>query len=246
MRTNIQEAVREDHRPARQTRLTAHRRRIALLAAIETLRARFGPGIIRHVGDLLAPAPGAERLLLSTGSLGIDLLVGGLPRGAISEYAGVEGAGSETLAITALARCQQGGGLVMLLDAEGTADPDALFAAGLDLHALILACPAGAQEAWSALIALVGSGALDLVAVALPALYALPGAPPGGSPPRALERLRPALRGRSTTVLVTNAPAVLRRGSLICGILGYGKSTIVRPQSAGRGARGPGGRLALA
>jgi len=56
---------------------------------------------------LLGPAMGTPTL--STGSLGLDLLTGGLVRGAIAEYAGVDGAGKETLAHTALARAQRDG-----------------------------------------------------------------------------------------------------------------------------------------
>jgi len=181
-------------------------RRARLAAVVAELRGRFGEHIIR-TGDLAALPAGSGRAALSSGSLGLDLLVGGLPRGAIVEYAGVDGSGKETLAFTALARCQQGGGLVLILDAAGTTDPDALTAAGIHLDALLLACPITAQEAWGTLVALAQCGALDLLVLSLPALRVLPGRFAGGPPARALARLRLALRGRSTTILVMNAPA---------------------------------------
>src|SRR6185437_12764692 len=56
---------------------------------------------------------------------------------------------------------------------------------------------------------------------------------------RALLQLLHTAKGRHPS-------AVLRHVNLICAILGYGKSTTVRPRPDGRGARGPGGRLALA
>jgi hypothetical protein len=102
--------------------------------------------------------------------------------------------------------------LVLLLDADGTVDPDALAAAGINLDALLLACPITAEEAWSASIALARCGALDLLVTSLPALFAMPGPCPGTSPSRALSRLRLALRGRRTTVLVTNVPCPSRTG----------------------------------
>jgi recombination protein RecA len=181
-----------------------------LVAVIAALRERYGQHIIRF-GSLPA-ATREDWQTLSSGSLGLDLLSGGLPRGALVEYAGVDGSGKETLALSALAHCQRSDGVALLLDAEGTADPDALTAAGINLDTLTLACPITAQEAWSALAALARCGALDLLVASLPALAGLPGRFMGGLPPRALARLRLALRGRRTTVLVTNVPCPSRAG----------------------------------
>src|SRR5690349_18998234 len=118
------------------------RRQAALQEAIATIRARFGPRIIRPASDLVVVPALADRPLLSSGSLGLDLLTGGLPRGTLTEYAGCDGSGRETLAATALARTQEAGGLTLLIDPDGTADPDALAAAGVVLDALPLAYPA--------------------------------------------------------------------------------------------------------
>jgi recombination protein RecA len=154
MRTIIQE---------RQRRL---RRQIALSAALEQLRDRFGPSIICPARDLLsAPSPD-DRPLLSTGSLGLDLITGGLPRGAISEYAGRDGSGGETLAAVALARAQAANGLTLLVDAGGTADPDALTAVGIDLTRLTLAYPSTAAQAQTVIEVLCRCGALDLLVIA--------------------------------------------------------------------------------
>jgi len=200
-------------RPTRIDTSAAHR--AALDTVITALRRRYGPHIIRSAGDLVAPDPDAGMSVLSTGSLGVDLIAGGLPRGAMAEYAGVDGAGKETLAHTALARAQRGGGLVLLLDADGASDPDALGAAGVDVPSLMLACPTTADEAWHALVALAGCGALDLLLVtSLPGLTALPGADGLRLSRHWLPRLRLALRGRRTTVLVTNAPTSSRAGEV--------------------------------
>src|SRR5438128_1436078 len=82
------------------------------------------------------------------------------------------------------------------------AAPDALAAAGVDLDALVLACPTTAREAWDVLVALGRCGALDLLVLAsLPGVLALPRA--GWSMPRLdrqLPRLATALRGRVTAL----------------------------------------------
>lgn len=193
-------------------RLSPEERRARLDAVAAELRRRFGPHIIRLGAEFAAAADeevdDADRL--STGSLALDLLLGGLPRGAITEYAGAEGAGTETLALAALAACQQGGGVVLLVDAAGTADGDALAEAGVNLDDLALACPWSSAEAWEVLLALCRSDALDLVLAALPDVLALRGA--GGGryrPARVLNRLALALRGRETALLLTNRPVLL-------------------------------------
>jgi len=86
-------------------------RRAALDAVVAALRRRYGAHmhIIRAAGDLALLGPAMGTPTLSTGSLGLDLLTSGLVRGAIAEYAGVDGAGKETLAHTALARTQRDG-----------------------------------------------------------------------------------------------------------------------------------------
>ena len=192
--------------PARPT-LPSHpaSRHARLAAAVDALRRRYGPGIIR-LGAALPAGDAGDRCPLSSGSLGLDLILGGLPRGAIAEYAGPEGCGKETLALAALARAQAGGALCLLLDADGSADPEALAAAGVDLGALVVATPGTAAEGWHCLEALCRCGALDLVALlSLPLLLALPGGDYAASA-RPLHRLALALRGRRTALLLTNLP----------------------------------------
>src|SRR5579885_3262861 len=117
----------------------------ALLAAI---RRRFGPHSIRLGGEWAARLRGTTHRPLHTGSLGLDLLTGGLPRGKISEYAGSGSGSSDALGLAALA---------------------------VEPRSLILVCPHTAAEAWVILMALVRSGCPDLILVAsLPGLFALP------------------------------------------------------------------------
>jgi len=143
---------------------------------------------------------------LSTGSLGFDLITGGLPWGGITELAGLDGSGKGTLALAALAACQRGGGLALLIDADGAVDPDSLVTVGVDIERLLLSCPTTAAEAWDIALALCRTDALRLVVLAsLPGLLALPGAATRSyRPDRGLALLQTALRGRRTALLLTN------------------------------------------
>ncbi len=149
--------------------------------ALAALQERYGPRSIRlgaDFFDLSAPrADGADRPL-TTGSLSLDLIATGLPRGGITEYAGIDGAGKESLALAALVACQRSGGGVLLVDADNAGDFDALAAAGVNLDALVLACPPTAAEAWHILTAVSAADALDLVV--LFSLSALLGFPDSG------------------------------------------------------------------
>jgi len=182
--------------------------------ALTTLQERYGPRSIRlgvDFFDLSARrgdgADDADRPL-TTGSLGLDLIATGLPRGGITEYAGIDGAGKESLALAALATCQRSGGEALLVDADNAGDFDALAAAGVNLDALVLACPTTAAEAWHILTAVSAADTLDLVV--LFSLSALLGFPDSGwgahRLPQHLTRLVTTLRHSRTAVLLTNHP----------------------------------------
>lgn len=208
---------RSRHAPVRRSPLRRSVRLDALEEVIALLRRLYGAQIIRRASDIAALPAGAGMPSLSTGSLALDLATGGLPRGALSEMAGPEGAGTGTLACAALAHCQRVGGLALLVDADQAADPDALLAVGVDLESLVLACPASAREAWDVLRTLSLCGALDLLVLcSLSGALSLPDAGWGvGYLERRLVRLTAVLRGRRTAVLVTNQslPAPPGRGS---------------------------------
>jgi recombination protein RecA len=180
----------------------------AILAAI---RRRFGPHSIRVGSEWASCLHGTVHRPLHTGSLGLDLLLGGLPRGKISEYAGSGSGSSEALGLAALATCQRSGGLGLLVDPETSLDPDVLTALGVEPRSLILVCPRTAAEAWVILPALVRSGCPDFILVAsLPGLFALPRDERGrdGFTVRRLDdrlsRLAAAARGRRTALLLLN------------------------------------------
>lgn len=188
-----------------------------LAATLALLQRRFGPHVIRRGAHDWIVAPVAGTAPLSTGVLGLDLLLGGLPRGKLTEIAGPEGSGVEIIGLAALAACQRAGGLAILVDPESSLDPDALAALSIDVERLILAYPASAVSAWTILTALCRANAADLVLVAsLPAFLALPRAGwsstsyPFSALPKRLWRLSAALRGRATAVVLLNRTTLLQ------------------------------------
>lgn len=189
-------------------------RSTALATVIAALKRRYGEYIIRRGADGVTQLWPDLSSPVSTGSLGLDLFTGGLPRGRLTEYVGREGGGLETLAAAAVAACQRAGGLALLIDADGAADPDALLAVGVDLDRLILAAPTTMREGWSVLASLARCGALDLLVLAsMPGLLALPRddwpADRGigvGDLTRRVRRVAWALRGRPTALLLLNRP----------------------------------------
>ncbi len=194
---------------------THRERRIA--RALHMIEARIGTGVVRrlavHRPDQRAPA-------VPSGSLSLDLAtgVGVLPRGHLTELLGPPSSGKTALLYGALAATQRAGGLAALIDAEGSADGDALAACGVDLDELLLARPASAQDALLLLTILARCGGLD--ALGLASIAALRDLPPPVPSPSALDDLRShdvarllsrglrvlmtALRGAPTAVIVTN------------------------------------------
>jgi recombination protein RecA len=115
---------------------------------VNALRDRWGVEVIGR-----AKQPAGERRVahIPTGFPDLDraLGVGGLPRGRISEIAGVPTSGMATLALRILAQAQQlprpGGRAASLpavyLDIDQTFDPDYAARCGVDLSRLLLVRP---------------------------------------------------------------------------------------------------------
>lgn len=138
-------------------RSTATRER-RITRALALLEARFGPGVVRR----LSARPASPRRAISSGSLGLDLATGGgLPRGQLTEIFGPPSSGKTALLYSALAAAQRAGGLVALIDAEGSVDAEALQACGVNLDTLLLAQPASAADALLLLTILTRCGGLD-------------------------------------------------------------------------------------
>lgn len=200
-------------------------RRQQFAAALRTLEARFGTAVVRR---LTAPRAQSPDRAIPSGALVLDLVtgVGGLPRGGVTELVGTDTSGKTSLLHAALAATQRAGGLVALIDAEGSADAEALAACGVDLDDLLLARPASAPDALLLLTILARCGGLDALGlISIPALRDLPAGAlhaahdhalaahdVGRLMARGLRVLAAGLRDSPTAVIVTNEPAPLVAG----------------------------------
>lgn len=75
--------------------------------------------------------------MVSCGISAIDGLIGGLPRGCISEIFGPASSGRTTLLLSALAAATRRGEYSALVDASDALDPNSAFASGVDLNRLL-------------------------------------------------------------------------------------------------------------
>jgi recombination protein RecA len=133
----------------------------ALEAALGQVERNFGKGAVMKMSDRAAVSIGA----VSTGSLSLDLGIGGLPRGRIVEIFGPESSGKTTLVYHAIAEAQRRGGICAFIDAEHAIDPAYAKRIGVDIDELLVSQPDTGEQALEIAELLIRSGALDIVAV---------------------------------------------------------------------------------
>jgi recombination protein RecA len=105
--------------------------------------------------------------IVSTGVPEIDAVVGGLPRGAMTEICGPPCSGRTSLLISALAARTADGEACALVDARDSFDPYLASAAGVALHQLLWVRCQNADQALRATDLLIQGGGFGLVAVDL-------------------------------------------------------------------------------
>ena len=130
------------------------------IAKIEKL---YGKGSIMRLGDKqIVPAD-----VISSGCLTLDLAlgIGGWPRGRIVEIFGPESSGKTTVALHAIASCQQAGGAAAFIDAEHALDPIYAEKLGVDINNLYVSQPDDGEQALNIADELVRSAALDLIVI---------------------------------------------------------------------------------
>ena len=124
----------------------------ALDETVKSLRERFGDGSIMKLGEV----PKVDVDVISTGSLSLDLaLGGGLPKGRIIEIYGPEGSGKTTLALTVAAEAQKEGGRVAFIDAEHALDPAYAKRLGVNVDELLISQPDTGEQALDIVEALI-------------------------------------------------------------------------------------------
>ena len=134
----------------------------ALKLAMAQITKQFGDGSIMKLGD----APKMDVELLPSGSLSLDLaLGGGWPKGRIIEIYGPESSGKTTLALHAIAEIQKQGGQAAFIDAEHALDPAYAKKIGVDTENLLISQPDNGEQALEICETLVRSNAVDLIVV---------------------------------------------------------------------------------
>ncbi|MBR2802984.1 recombinase RecA [Candidatus Saccharibacteria bacterium] len=134
----------------------------ALKLAISQITKQFGDGSIMKLGE----APKMDVELLPSGSLSLDLaLGGGWPKGRIIEIYGPESSGKTTLALHAIAEIQKQGGQAAFIDAEHALDPAYAKKIGVKTEDLLISQPDNGEQALEICETLVRSNAVDLIVV---------------------------------------------------------------------------------
>jgi recombination protein RecA len=135
----------------------------ALLDALASIQKSHGEGSIMRMGDRNEAVVEG----ISTGSLGLDICIGGkgLPRGRVIEIFGPESSGKTTLTLHVVANAQRQGGVCAFIDAENALDPQFAKRLGVDLDALLISQPDNGEQALDICETLAKSGAVDVIVI---------------------------------------------------------------------------------
>jgi recombination protein RecA len=148
-------------KPVKQDAERAERLK-AVDLAVSQIEKQFGLGSIMKLGE----SHKIEVEMISTGSLSLDLaLGGGIPKGRIIEIYGPESSGKTTLALHAVAEVQKNGGVAAFIDAEHALDPEYAARIGVNLDTLLISQPDNGEQALEITETLVRSQAVDIVIV---------------------------------------------------------------------------------
>ncbi len=134
-----------------------------LEVTLDDIRKRFGDGSIMRLGD----AKKVDVRVISTGSISLNLalVVGGIPRGRVTEIFGPEASGKTTLALHIASEAQKAGGIAAFVDAEHALDAEYAERIGLNTKELLVSQPDTGEQALDIVDALVRSGKVDVIIV---------------------------------------------------------------------------------
>jgi hypothetical protein len=107
------------------------------MPSVATLRARIESSLGERLSSTLLLRERAVPLMVSTGVATLDALTGGLPRGALSEFAGPASSGRTGVMLAALAGATRRQEVCALVDASDSFDPASAVEAGVDLERLL-------------------------------------------------------------------------------------------------------------
>ncbi len=136
----------------------------ALERALSQIEKAYGKGAIMTLDGTSNPLAIAG---ISTGSLGLDIALGGkgIPRGRIVEVFGPESSGKTTLCLHVIGQAQKVGGVAAFVDAEHALDPTWAKRLGVSLQNLLVSQPDTGEQALEIVEMLVRSNAVDVVVV---------------------------------------------------------------------------------
>jgi recombination protein RecA len=123
-----------------------------IMTSAATIRRQIEAALENKIPSALTPSPKIRSAVHPTGIVALDeLLHGGLPQGALSEFVGPECSGRTSIALSFLARMTSEERICAWIDVSNALDPVSAAAAGVDLQRLLwLRCgvtPSAAQRA---------------------------------------------------------------------------------------------------
>ncbi len=131
--------------------------------AIAKIEKNYGKGSIMRLGE--RKVENIEVIPTQCLALDVALGVGGFPKGRIIEIYGPESSGKTTLALHAIASCQQQGGTAVFIDAEHALDAVYAKKLGVDIDNLYVVQPDSGEQALDTLDTLVRSNSVDIIVV---------------------------------------------------------------------------------
>jgi recombination protein RecA len=136
-------------------------------SSLATLRSKIEADLRGRVASPFAYRDRNAFELVSTGIPEMDALVGGLPRGAMTEICGAACSGRTSLLLSALASRTADGEVCALVDARDSFDPLTGNAAGIALQKLLWVRCQNIEQALRATDLLIQAGGFGMVAVDL-------------------------------------------------------------------------------
>ena len=131
--------------------------------AISKIEKSYGKGSIMRLGEKKIES--VDVIPTQCLALDVALGVGGFPKGRIIEIYGPESSGKTTLALHAIASCQQQGGTAVFIDAEHALDAVYAKKLGVDMDNLYVIQPDSGEQALDNLDTLVRSNSVDIIVV---------------------------------------------------------------------------------
>jgi recombination protein RecA len=108
------------------------------MSSASAIRLQIEAALAARIPSALTPSPRIIRPVSPTGVSEVnDLLNGGLPLGAISEFVGPECSGRTSLALSFVAQLTSNGSVCAWIDVGDALSPDGAAAAGIDLQRLL-------------------------------------------------------------------------------------------------------------